>query len=427
MLKRFIKLLSILCLLAPAAGFAQSDAMEAEKSESKTEFSDILGGKGGYLHPFLSLSFMSTDNVEYASEDEKHDTAYTVSPGIWMAYPASRQQLLNLNASTTAPGGLNSDLDKSETFNRYQTYLLVSGDYERYSDEDDNDLNSSKAEGLFQYNLKGGLSFELVGQYKKTAEPKEETKSTDTDRYTSNLVGLMITYDLGEKFQIRLDGKAYNIEYEESEDDYNDRSDVSTSAYFFYKLTDKTRAFIEYEKVEVNYDENTKSDSTLNQFFAGLTWDATKKTTGKIKIGYGTKDFDDSEVDDATQMLLELTGSYKFTEKTSMNISASQNTHESTESGSDYKEKQSVALGYTQNLNNKIAVMVNLSYDYDNFINDDDSVRKDRTTVWGLTGNYTFTDWLQAAAGYNKAATASDNDNYDADKGTAFVRLTAAF
>lgn len=60
----------------------------------------------GYIHPFLSIEGGYSDNIFNTKENEKDDFYTTISPGLWVATPRSKEIVLNINPSNTAPGGL---------------------------------------------------------------------------------------------------------------------------------------------------------------------------------------------------------------------------------------------------------------------------------------------------------------------------------
>ena len=67
---------------------------------------EIYSKRAGYVHPFLSVGGFYTDNLFNNDTDEKSDWVAVMTPGVWVARPASRQKLVNVNTMNTAPGGL---------------------------------------------------------------------------------------------------------------------------------------------------------------------------------------------------------------------------------------------------------------------------------------------------------------------------------
>lgn len=81
----------------------------------------------------------------------------------------------------------------------------------------------------------------------------------------------------------------------------------------YYSLGPRTQLLIEPSIADVSYP-NSNQDNTITKFLVGITWEATAKTTGKIKVGRYEKDYDDAALDDASGMSAE--GSVVWSPKT---------------------------------------------------------------------------------------------------------------
>ena len=126
---------------------------------------EIFGIRGGYIHPFLSVTEYFTDNVFYTKNNRRADFATILSPGIWLSVPHVYEKLLNIETANISPGGFSLGKSQPETFKRYQLYLFYNADIERFSKFSSDNAVNHRAQGLLQYNLKSGLSLELIDQY----------------------------------------------------------------------------------------------------------------------------------------------------------------------------------------------------------------------------------------------------------------------
>ena len=259
-----------------------------ERSSSDAE---LFGKKGGYVHPFLAVTEFYTDNVFYSKNDKKSDFATVLSPGIWLTVPGVYEKLLIADTSILSPGGFSLSRYKPETFKRYQTYLFYNADIELYSRETSGNIVNHKLEGLLQYNLRGGLTFELIDQFLASHDLRGTGISSELDKFRTNLADFIVTYNLGERFMLRLDYANYFVDYTASRNDFRDRNDNTVSAYLFYLFRPKTSLFYEYEFVDVSYVDNILSNSAEHHSFLGVQWDVTAKSKGSVKAGYGLKDF----------------------------------------------------------------------------------------------------------------------------------------
>jgi hypothetical protein len=105
------------------------------------------------------------------------------------------------------------------------------------------------------------------------------------------------TYDLTEKFQLRLDYSNFYLNYEDKINQDDDRKDDVYSAYVFFRMTSKTSVFVEYDFTDIDYD-TTPKDSHEHRYYGGIRWEMTGKSSGQIKGGYGRRKTTDSPMID---------------------------------------------------------------------------------------------------------------------------------
>ena len=138
-----------------------------------------------------------------------------VSPEIWFSLPGTRKKAMNLAVSPKTPAGFTLSRRNPEAYRQYQAYLFYGVDIYRYMDFTEENTESHKLEGLFQYNFRGGLSIELMDQYVDTFDPVGVAPFTRHDEYTENLFNAILYYDITEKFKLRFDFTQIDLDYEE--------------------------------------------------------------------------------------------------------------------------------------------------------------------------------------------------------------------
>src|SRR4030042_3785163 len=366
---------------------------------------DVFGRRGGYLHPFLSISEYYTDNVFNAYGEKKSDFITVISPGVWLTIPRIYEKLLSVDTSSIAPGGFSLSRSTSGSFRRYQTYLFYGADIERFSKYSSENVTSHKLEGLFQYNLRGGLSIELVDQYLASHAIRGTGISSELDKYKTNLANLILTYDALEKIKFRIDYSNFLVNYDASRNDFRGRDDNAFSGYIFYKFQPKTSVFIEYDFIDISYDVSALLDSKEHHYFGGLQWDMTAKSKGSVKAGYGVKNFSDSSLGDAKDFILEAQIDHQFTPKTSLKINASRKTNETNISTTDFMLSNNIEVEYLQRFTGKITGDVNFSYTNDSYKGDltydgETKERIDDTFRGAFALRYKFKEWLNLDTGY---------------------------
>lgn len=391
---------------------------------------DVFGKRSGFVHPFLSVTGYYTDNVFYSNDEKEEDFITVFSPGIWLAVPHVHEKLLKIETSDISPGGFSLSRYKPEEFKRYQFYLFYNADIEKFAKHSSEDAVNHKAEGFFQYNLRGGLSFEIMDQYIDSHDDRGSGIYDELDEFKTNLANIILKYALHERFEIRLDSSYFLVDYDKARNVYRDRNDWSLSAYVFYKTTPKTRFFMEYEYIDISYDRNILSDSQEHHYFGGIQWDITAKSRGSIKAGYGIKDFV-SVRDTSNDFIFEAQIDHHFTPKTSLMLKASRRTTETDISSTDFVISDALELEYLQRVTAKITADIKLSYTRDAY--QDDFTYEGRTDLldddyyYGAFAlQYKFREWLFADAGYIFMKRDSSFPDFDYTTNVVFFRITGS-
>jgi polysaccharide biosynthesis protein VpsM len=419
--------------IRPQPSGPQPRAEEIPVGSSKERVSsEVFGGKGGYVHPFLGITEYYSDNIFNTRNDKVSDFTTVFSPGIWLTVPHVYEKLLNIDTSNVSPGGYTLSRYNPETFTRYQAYLYYNADIELHTRESAGNAVNHRAEGLFQYNLRGGLTFELMDQFLASHDMWGTGLSgKKLDKFRTNLADLMIVYDTENRLKFRLDYSYNLVDYLAARNSFRDRSDNSVSAYIFYKVKPKTSVFYEYELVDIDYRDSVLSNSIEHHNFVGIQWDVTAKSKGSVKAGYGLKYFSDSDVSDARNFIVEGQVDHKLTAKTSVILKASRRTEETNISTTGYVLSDSISAEYLQRLTGKITLDAMLSYTRDKYFGDltlDGTTKqlKDNYYLGMLALQYKFREWLQLDSGYLLNTRDSNFADLDYTSNIIFLRITGS-
>ena len=377
----------------------------AERDGIKSK--DIFGRKGGYIHPFLSITGYYTDNVFNSPVDKKSDFVTALTPGVWLAVPGINQKILSVSSSNTAPGGYRLSRSSENFFRRYQVYLLYAADIEYFSKYNSQNFTGHRIEGLFQYNLRGGLTFEFVDQYLISHDiiGTGIRTSDELDEFHTNLANPRLIYNTGKRWWFMVDYANFYVKYNEQRNAFRQRDDNAVSAYVFFRLQPKTSAFFQYQYIDINYRDDILSNSDEHNFYGGIAWDITAKSKGAIKAGYGTKDFADDTIENAKNFRLELQVNHRFTPKTSIMLNAWRRTDETNISTTDYILAHGIEFGYNQQFTGRLTGNARLSYIHDHYKGDltydwVTQERKDSYYIGTVSLFYRFREWVGAGIGY---------------------------
>lgn len=375
------------------------------EEESSLESEDLFGSGGGYFHPYVTVAGLYDDNVYKTANNEKSDYATITKPGIWVAVPGTKERTLDINTSTLTPGGLGVVEDRGVIFKRMQAFLHYGAGLTRYQDVTDSDTDDQRVDGYFQYNLKGGLTFELLDMYLDGHDERGGGVSGNLDTFKSNLLGGRMTYDMGTHFRLRGEYAHYSVAYDDISNQDRDRDDDKYSAYLYYKLTGKSSIFTEYDFVDISYDQLEQLQSEEHVVWGGFRWRHSEKTMGEIKAGYLMKDYSFEGAEDDDDWVVRGWLDYELTGKSRLKLIASRMVEEPDNYSSASAVTDAISATLIHDLTSKIAV--NLEAGYARAIYEGDysykgevGSREDDKYTGELSLDYQIQPWLGVGASY---------------------------
>jgi uncharacterized repeat protein (TIGR01451 family) len=310
------------------------------------------------VHGFLGVALIYKSNLYDTYRNPKGVWATYITPGFWLALPASHERLVEIATTSATPGGLAVSPFFPKNDRLYQAYLLYSPQWEFYHNESQNNMVTQRLDSYFHYNSRNKLTLQLIDQFKRAHDSVSSRTYNIEDRYKTNLFSAVSTLNLTKKFEMRLDYSNFLVDYDASENSSNDRMDNSWALYGYFHLTDKTSLFAEYEYADLDYRRNNL-DCIENRYFGGIRWEFTEKTSGQIKGGVGARDFDDPGLMDVSTWMAEFIVDYDMTERTRIVVNAYRR----------YEEAMSEGLhwdNYSGHVStNMLTHMVGLSLSYD--------------------------------------------------------------
>lgn len=353
---------------APVHAAEQAEAAPPVAGEEAGAISgDVFGKKGGWIHFGLALNETYNDNIKNAATSEQSDFITTISPAIWIAMPGIKQDY-GLSTGSMKPGGLFLRPDSPDEFRRIQTYLLYQGDFEFHNDYAEENDEGHKLEGIFRYNLKGGMGIGLIGQFLRAHDARGAGTATELDRYETGLGGLMVSYDLG-RTAVQAGYSRFMVNYLEQGSGYRDRQDDAYNITVAFKYSPKTELFTEYRLIDIGYVDTASSrwDSREHQFAGGVSWRITDKSKGSLKAGFIKKDFESSNFEDDNEMMVGLQMDHRFTPKTSIALTAERLTQETNSNFYDFMVSDSLRAIYRQQFISRWTGSLGLNWDRNNY------------------------------------------------------------
>jgi hypothetical protein len=226
---------------------------------------------GLYLYPTSFAGFGSNNNLLRSSSNPISSTFVNVSP--------------ELIAELKNKG------------DRYTAF--VSANTTRYASSSSDDFTNSEfsiaGDNYFSARARAGWSVAQVNG----SDPRGSTNialSAEPDRWHSTGVNGRLIYGAQEapgRLEMDLGSVAKTYDNNRINTAVADLTLNSVAARVFYRLGSRSLALAEVRNAKANYTSSLSTDSnTERRYYAGLTWEASAATTGIVKVGSMTKDFD---------------------------------------------------------------------------------------------------------------------------------------
>ena len=393
--------------------------------------SDLFGEKGGYWHPYITIGTEFTDNVFNVAEDETSSFIGRIAPGIWFSLPRTKQIPITIEPHNTSPGGLQWQVTDYEGTDRYQAYALAGLDYKAYSEDSDLNDTDARLEGLFRYNMRGGLSLQILDSFNYAQDEFGVGSASDENlrRYTSNLVMGTADYQITEKLRAKVDLSNYLLDYDEDVNDIFDRTDNTFDIYGYYMYSPKTSFFLQYRYIDVAYDSAVAKDNNQHYGYGGIKWDPTEKLALRFKAGYQKREYDESAVSedyDWSGLALDFKSLYRWTEKTQFNFDFYRKSEESDTGTAVDKVTLGAVFKYRQELTEKLSGALDVRYEDYEYTQIDFDDRDDTRFYIRPALQYLFREWMMVELAYSFDTRDSTDEIFDYDTNRVMLNLNFA-
>ena len=174
------------------------------------------------------------------------------------------------------------------------------------------------------------------------------------------------------------------------------------------RVMPKTTFLVDYEISDTNYD-GTSPDTKDNRLLAGITWENTAQTTGKLRLGQGKRQTDSAK--DINKFTWDLGMVWKPLILDTININGGART---TDASAPYSSVESTNYGvsWTHDWLDRVNTVVSLGTSKDDYQIAPNAplgtiLRADDVTTYGFAVNYQMRRWLIL----NAAINASNKDS----------------
>ena len=156
--------------------------------------------------------------------------------------------------------------------------------------------------------------------------------------------------------------------------------DVNTqevSGRYFWRVMPRTYLVAEARLGKADYRLNTANNNTDTRLLAGITWEATAKTTGQFKIGRQQKSFDNGSKPDTSGGTYEASVEWKPLTYSVFTLVANRSAADALVAGAAYIQNSSLGLTWSHQWSSVMSTRVGLSNqkaDYINLARNDDTL-----------------------------------------------------
>lgn len=394
---------------------------------------DLLGGQGGYFHANLMVLEEYTDNLYNVDTDETSTYITTVSPAIWFSLPRKKEIPVSLAPNNTSPGGLALQLKDYEGTDRYQVYALGGLDFNFYSEDSDLNTINGLVEGMFRYNMRGGLSLQLVDRYTRDQDKYDagSVAGVSEDEFDSNIVLTTADYKITEKLRAKFEYSNFWLSYADDTNNFQDRTDNVFDLYGYFDYSVKTSFFLEGKYVDVQYETATENDNDQNFVYGGIKWNTTEKVALTAKAGWQNKEFqnDDGVAEarsDYDGLTVDVQAAYKITQKTKLTLDLYRVNEETDSVLASDRTVLGATFGYNQKLTEKISGGLSFNFEDAEYTQLVEQDRDDTTFSIQPTAKYLFREWLMGELSYQFEKRDSSDDLFDYQTNTVFANVKFA-
>jgi len=299
-------------------------------------------------------------------------------------------------------------------------YAFTGGRYASSHVDDfaDNTLTAGVAWTLNQRN-----TLELNAEYFDGHEDRGTNDFSDGADSPDELKEQIVTatYTLGgETSRARLvtELQSLDSEYTNNRDltESRDRKDLKLGSTFYWRVGGKTDLLLEATQTDIDYDRDPAAlanafdtlDSELTTLMAGVTWEATAKTTGTFKIGQDKRDYTDTDRQNSDNTSWYLSVDWSPLTYSVVSFSSAQ---EATENSGNYIDSESYGVSWTHNWSQSFSS--NAFYEIADETHDGELLgREDELTDYGVRVDYAMRRWLNVGVSY----TFADRESNVADR-----------
>ncbi len=305
----------------------------------------------------------------------------------------------------------------------YQLSYSAVSDTFHSSHKDNNTDHHVNADAGYEFDSRNRLK--LNAGFHKIEDTASEDQNVENDKYTTSNVGGVYSFGAQTaRNQIDFGANYQELRYQNS-DHLNadkERDTTALNTILYHAVAPKTRALVEARHTDYDYVSNTRLNSNNVALLAGLTWDATAKTTGTVKFGGEKKRFDDSSIDDESGGMWEVGVKWSPRTYSTFGLNTRRALDEG-DNGASSIESQSTTLSWDHEWMDRLSSTVSYTYSDQDY---QDITRTDKIDTFGVGLTYEMRRWLDLGVGYKYSENDSDAVGKSYERNIFSISATAS-
>jgi hypothetical protein len=356
---------------------------------------------GLHIHPTLSTSYGYNDNLMSDRTNSLKSNFVSFTPQLVGEFRSKGNRY-------TALASMNSRrYSESSGDNTDESQLVLAGDH--YFD--------ARARGAWALGRTSGTDSRGSNNRPVTAEAARWHSNNIDGRfiYGAPEAAGRVEFDIGNKDKLYDNERATTAV-----------GDVRTGSYagrLFYRLGTKTLAVAEFRDSKANYSSALAAGESNREryYYLGLTWEATAATTGIVKVGHLTKDFDVAGKQGFSGTSWDATVQWTPLTYSTIDLLSSRKTADATGFGV-YNLVTSTSLNWAHKWNQRLGSSLSLGVMNTEF---GGTTRADSALNYGFGVNYEILRWLKFGLDFSVTDNGSNSATNEYKRNTTMLKLDA--
>lgn len=209
-----------------------------------------------------------------------------------------------------------------------------------------------------------------------------------------------------------------------------DRKDLKAGATFYWRVAGGTDVLIEATQTDIDYvndpavvvgDLDTL-DSELNELFVGVTWLATAKTQGTIKVGQTERDYADTDRENSSNTSWDMNVLWSPLSYSTFTFTAAR---KATESSGNYIDGDAYGVEWNHQWSDALTSKVHYKLAVEDQT-DLDVGRTDDLNEYGVRVDYAMRRWLSLGLSFDYSDRDSNRNNFDYERNVTALHFKAS-